>query len=198
MSAMEKRDVIAYFDGLAATWDERMQNRDAVISRILDNAGVGAGQDVLDVACGTGVLFPDYLSRGAGSVTGIDISPEMARIAAAKFAGRPTVTVVCGDAEEAAFGREFDRIVVYNAFPHFPDGARLIGRLCDSLKRGGRLSVAHGFSREAINARHGGAAGRISRGLMPVGELAALFAPRFDVDIAISDDDMYQVAGAKR
>lgn len=33
---------------------------------------------LLDVACGTGVLFPDYLARGA-SVTGIDISPEMAR-----------------------------------------------------------------------------------------------------------------------
>lgn len=50
--------------------------------------------DVLDVACGTGVLFPDNLKRCVESVTGIDISPEMARLAAEKF---PQVQVICGD-----------------------------------------------------------------------------------------------------
>ena len=50
----------------------------AIIGKILDGAGVAAGKDVLDVACGTGVLFPDYLQRQVGSLTAIDISPEMA------------------------------------------------------------------------------------------------------------------------
>lgn len=40
---------------------------------------------VLDVACGTGVLIPDYLERGAAQVTAIDIAPEMVRIAREKF-----------------------------------------------------------------------------------------------------------------
>ena len=78
---IDKREVIAFFDRCAPAWDAGMVRHEPVIEAILDNAGVGSGMRVLDVACGTGVLFPDYLARGA-SVTGIDISPEMARIAA--------------------------------------------------------------------------------------------------------------------
>ncbi|MBR6891454.1 MAG: methyltransferase domain-containing protein, partial [Clostridia bacterium] len=86
---MDKRDVIEFFDRLAPAWDDMQEDRDAVISVILDNAGVSAGQDVLDVACGTGVLFPHYLNRGVRALTGIDISPEMARLAARKYADNP-------------------------------------------------------------------------------------------------------------
>ena len=124
-----------------------MIKNDAVIGRILDNAEVGAGMDVLDVACGTGVMFDYYLSRGVASVTGIDISSEMAKIAEEKYAGEEKIQVVCGDVEEYAFDRKFDRIVVYNAFPHFPYPKRLIKILAGLLKEDGRLTVAHGQSR---------------------------------------------------
>ena len=168
-----------------------------MIAAILDNAGVGPGMRVLDVACGTGVLFPDYLARGA-SVTGIDISPEMARIAAEKFAGEPRVQVLCGDVEEAVFSQPFDVVMVYNAFPHFPDPARLIARLGRLVKPGGRLSVAHRMSRAAIDGHHSGAAHRVSNGLMHEDALRALLAPYCDVDVCVSDARMYQVAGTKR
>ena len=81
---MEKKDVIAFFDRCAPTWDAEMIKSDIKIGKILDNAEVGAGLDILDVACGTGVMFDYYLQRGAASVTGIDISPEMAKIASAR------------------------------------------------------------------------------------------------------------------
>lgn len=194
---MKKQDVIAFFDRLAPTWDAEQVNRDAVISVILDNADVRAGQDVLDVACGTGVVFPHYLKRGVKSVTGIDISPEMSKIAAGKYADQPSVRVVCGDVETATFDRLFDRVVVYNAFPHFPDGKRLVARLAGLLKPGGRLTIAHGFSREMINAHHEGTAHHVSNGLMSAEELKMLFEPWFDVDVVISNNKMYQVAGAK-
>ena len=71
---MEKKNVAAFFDRCAAWWDADMIRNEPIIAKILDNAGVKAGADVLDVACGTGVLFPDYLSRRVASVTGIDIS----------------------------------------------------------------------------------------------------------------------------
>ena len=78
---MEKKDIIAFFDRCAPNWDADMVKNDVIIGKILDNAEVGEGMDVLDVACGTGVMFDYYLSRGVASVTGIDISPEMAKIA---------------------------------------------------------------------------------------------------------------------
>ena len=170
---IDKRDVIAFFDRCAPDWDAGMVRHEPVIQAILDNAGVGPGMSVLDVACGTGVLFPDYLARGA-VVTGIDISPEMARIAAEKFAGEPQVQVLCGDVEETAFPEPFDVVMVYNAFPHFPDPARL------------------------IDSHHSGAAHPVSNGLMHEDALRALLTPYCDVDVCVSDERMYQVAGTKR
>ena len=195
---MEKRDVIAFFDRCAPTWDAEMIKNDAIIGMILDNAEVGEGMDVLDVACGTGVMFDYYLERNVASVTGIDISPEMAKIAAGKYADQETVQVICGDVETEAFDRKFDRVVVYNAFPHFPKPKLLIKRLASLLKEGGRLTIAHGSSREAIDNHHKGAASKVSNGLMTADKLKKLFDPYFDVEIVISNSRMYQVSGVKR
>lgn len=195
---MEKQDVIAFFDRCAPTWDAEMVKSDQIIGKILDNAEVGPGMDVLDVACGTGVMFDYYLSRGVNSVTGVDISPEMAKIAAGKYGEEPKVQVICGDVEETAFGKQFDRVVVYNAFPHFPNPKHLIKVLAGLLKDGGRLTIAHGASREAIDNHHSGSASKVSNGLMEARSLMKFFDPYFDVEIMVSNDAMYQVSGVKR
>ena len=193
---IETKEVIEFFDRLAPGWDAEMVRNDAVINTILDNAAVMEGKDILDVACGTGVLIPDYLKRKVASVTGIDISPKMAEIAKAKFP-QPEVTILCGDVEITDFGKQFDCIVVYNAFPHFPVPERLIQTLSGLLKPGGTLTVAHGMSREKIDAHHHGTASHVSNGLMPAENLAAIFEMYLNVTTTISNDQMYQVVGAK-
>ena len=195
---MEKKDIIEFFDRCAPTWDADMIKSDVIIGKILDNAEVGADMDILDVACGTGVMFDYYLQRNVASVTGIDIAPEMAKIAAEKFAGEPKVQVICGDVEEYAFNRKFDRIVVYNAFPHFPYPKRLIKTLAGLLKEDGRLTVAHGMSREAIDGHHSGAASKVSNGLMTADKLKRIFDAHFEVEVVISNRHMYQVSGVKQ
>ena len=195
---MDKQSVIEFFDRCAPTWDAEMIKDDSIINRILDNAEVGEGMSVLDVACGTGVMFDYYLNRGVTDVVGIDISPEMAKIAGVKFAGDPRVQVICGDVEEFDFGRKFDRIVVYNAFPHFPHPKRLIKILSELLNEDGRLTIAHGASREAIDSHHSGGASKVSNGLMDAQTLKRLFDARFQVEVVISNRHMYQVSGVKR
>ena len=193
---MRKQDVIAFFDRLAPQWDADMIRNDDIIATILNNAGVKPGADVLDVACGTGVLFPDYLSRDVGSLTAVDISPEMVRIARSKYP-EDKVTVCCGDVEELDFDKQFDCIVVYNAFPHFPEPAQLIESLAGLLKPGGILTVAHGMSRAAIDRHHEGPASKVSVGLMHEDALAAIFRRHLQLTTKISTDRMYQVAGRK-
>lgn len=190
---MNKQDVIHFFDRLAPQWDADMIRHDDVIDTILDNAGVKPGVTVLDVACGTGVLFPDYLKRNVAGITAIDISPEMAKIAAGKYPGK--VEVLCGDVETTDFGKKFDCIVVYNAFPHFPDPENLIRTLSALLNPGGTLTVAHGMSRAAIDHRHEGAASKVSKGLMHEDDLAAIFGKYLSITTKLSNDHMYQVAG---
>ena len=195
---MEKKDIIEFFDRCAPFWDADMIKSDRIIGKILDNAEVGPDMDILDVACGTGVMFDYYLERNAASVTGIDIAPKMAEIAQSKYADNPKVEVICGDVEEYAFNRKFDRVVVYNAFPHFPYPKRLVKVLAGLLKEGGRLTVAHGMSREAIDNHHSGAASKVSNGLMSAESLKKIFDAHFTVEVTVSNDYMYQVSGVKR
>lgn len=192
---MKKKEIIQFFNHCAPQWDADMVRKEEIISAILDNGGIQPGIHVLDVACGTGVLFPDYLKRGAVSVTAIDISPEMAKIAQSKY---PQVRVICGDVESTRFDRQFDAVMVYNAFPHFPDPARLIQVLAGLTKSGGRLSVAHSMSRAALARHHARRARSVSIDLPEAQSLAVMFEPWFYVDVVISSEKMYQVAGVRK
>ncbi len=193
---MNKQDIIEFFDRLAPQWDTDMIRHDHIIAAILDGAEITAGKKVLDVACGTGVLVPDYLARNVASVTGVDISAEMVKVAAKKFP-QENVAFRNLDVEALPEDRLYDAIMVYNAFPHFPDPEGLIAKLSRLLVPGGTLTVAHGMSRAAIDHHHEGTASKVSLGLMHEDKLEAIFSKHLTVTVKISDDHMYQVTGKK-
>ena len=188
---MNQQEIISFFDKYAPFWDEGQVRNEEVIEKILNNSGIEKGVSVLDVACGTGVLFPDYIKRGA-DVTAVDISPEMVKIAKSKFSD---INIICGDVEEIDFAEKFDSVMIYNAFPHFPDPEGLIKGLAGMLREGGTLTVAHGAAREVIDQHHKGAASRVSVGLMSAEDLNEIFSRYLSVTVKISDDRMYQVCG---
>lgn len=194
---MNKREIAAYFDRQAPLWDAHMVTDDEKIRLILDTAGVTRHATVLDVACGTGVLFPYYLARNVSRVIGVDISQEMTRIAIAKQ-NDPRIEVLCGDIETLPVHLRCDCCVVYNAFPHFEDPARLIARLAGWVKPGGRLTVAHSMGLEALRRHHAGRAEQVSREMLPPDALAALFEPWFEVQTAGADAEKYLVSGCRR
>ena len=112
-------------------------------ARLVKFANVRAGQNVLDVACGTGVVAVTAARIGA-SVRGIDLTPELlerarenARIAKVEIDFRE------GDAEALPFDDgTFD--VVLSQFGHMfaprPDVA--IAEMLRVLKRGGTIAFA--------------------------------------------------------
>ncbi|MBQ6126513.1 MAG: class I SAM-dependent methyltransferase, partial [Erysipelotrichaceae bacterium] len=122
----DNKDVISFFDSLAPDWDKEIgKENGTVIDMILDNASVSRGDSVLDVGCGTGRLFPYYLKRNVSSITGIDISSGMIE-AAKRNCLSEKIVLICDDASEHFFEKSFDRIVVFDAFPHFTDPERVI------------------------------------------------------------------------
>ena len=192
---MNKNTIKEFFNGFASTWDNEPIADIKIINTILDNANVCENIDVLDIGCGTGVMFPFYMERNTKSITAVDLSPEMVKIAKGKF---PQADVICGDAENIAFDKQFDVIMIYNAFPHFPNPEKLIENLSKTLKSGGRISIAHGMSKKELDEIHMKSAGYVSNILPECDELAEMLKPYFNVDITISNDKMYQVTGTKK
>lgn len=194
---IRKQDVIEFFDMLAPSWDDDQIPASEKINAILDYADVKEGVSVLDVACGTGVLVPDYLERNVSKVTGVDISNEMIQIAKDKFHDS-RVEFICADVEEVELTETYDVCMIYNAFPHFTNPASLIKCLSEKLKNGGRLIIAHSMSRKQLDSHHSGPARKVSMGLMHEDELAKLFEAFFDVDVKVSNDQMYVVSGVRK
>lgn len=192
---MDKETIRDFFNNFAPQWDYEPIAEKEIIDTVLDNGGIKENVDILDVACGTGVLFPYYLERKVKSITAVDISPEMVKIAKSKF---PQADVICGDAENFTFPHQFDAIMIYNAFPHFPEPEKVIENLSKHLKSGGKISIAHGLSKKELDEIHMKSAGKVSNILPECEELAEMLKPYFNVDIMISNDKMYQVSGIKR
>ncbi len=174
-----------------------MVRNDRIINTILDNAQVNEGVEVLDVACGTGVLIPYYLERQVAAVTAIDLSEKMCAIARDKFLTEEKVTIICGDVNEFNPGQLYDRIVVYNALPHFPDDCQLISKLAELLRENGRLTIAHGMSRERINNHHRNVSPEIKKPLKPAIQLAEIMTEFLDVQTVIYNEEMYQLTATK-
>lgn len=191
---MDKNRIAAFFDDLAFGWDSNQVRDEEIIAFILDKGEIVKGKRVLDVACGTGVLFPDYIHRGA-KVTGVDISSEMLRIAKEKY---PDILLICGDAEEYAFEKDYDAVMIYNAFPHFSNPEKLIKNLGNALKVGGRFTVAHGISEKELEKCHSTVAKDVSLPLPPKEKLCDMLSELFDVDVMISDEEKYIVSGLKK
>jgi len=110
--------------------------------KVADAARVGEGERVLDVACGTGVLAREVLSRvgPSGRVAGVDANAGM--IAVAKEIA-PEVQLHQGKAESLPFPDEsFDAVVSQFGLMFFTDRAQAIQEMLRVLNASGRLAVA--------------------------------------------------------
>jgi len=120
--------------------------------RVLDAAAVSAGDRVLDVACGTGIVAREAVSRvgSDGFVAGLDPMEGML-IVAERHA--PTVEWKLGAAESLPYPDEsFDAVVSQFGLMFFPDRHKAIEEMLRVLKPGGRLAVAAWDSLDASDA----------------------------------------------
>jgi ubiquinone/menaquinone biosynthesis C-methylase UbiE len=121
-----------------------------LVSRLIALAGLRAGERVLDVGTGSGIvaLSAARALDGGGAVVGIDLSLEMLRQAWSHARGESVetrTTFVRMDGESLGFGdASFDKIVSLFALLHLPNPAAGIAEMLRVLKPGGRVVIAVG------------------------------------------------------
>jgi len=109
---------------------------------VLDAANVTAGEAVLDVACGTGVLARAAVARvgETGSVSGVDPGAGMLTVAEQL---QPSVDWHLGVAESLPFDDDtFDVVASQFGFMFFADKPTAAREMLRVTKPGGRIAVA--------------------------------------------------------
>ncbi len=109
--------------------------------RVLDRMGVGPGDRVLDVACGTGVVARAASSRvgTTGAVVGLDLNEGMLAVARRAC---PGVELRWGAAEQLPFDdASFDHVVCQFGLMFFEDRARAAREMARVLRPGGTVAV---------------------------------------------------------
>lgn len=118
----------------------------ASAARLLDLAGLEAGDRVLDVACGTGVVArAAALRAGAlGKVVGLDLNQDMLDVARRVAAGtRPAIEWQRGNAAELPFPEgAFDAVVCQQGLQFFSDRPKAFREMHRVLAPEGRLALS--------------------------------------------------------
>jgi len=110
-------------------------------------AGVGQGDRVLDVACGTGDLTEAFARTPAAAVTGLDFTREMLDVAGRRRSTLPEtaarkITYVEGDAQNLPFtDGSFDIVSIAFGIRNVTSPAAAFLEFLRVLRPGGRLVV---------------------------------------------------------
>lgn len=103
----------------------RAEMRDLMLGALPENL---EGMRILDAGCGTGTMCQELAQRGA-DVVGVDISPELIRIAKQRLPESLTVSYLAGDMLDPGLG-SFDAVVAMDSLIYYDSDD-----LADALRR---------------------------------------------------------------
>lgn len=159
-----------FFNQQAKEWDNSTKHDADKIEYILSALDLSGGEKILDVGTGTGILIPFYMKYlPSGTITAIDFSEKMIEIASSKFPREtcPQVEFIISDVYDLKYSSKFDIVMCYSCFPHFKDKPLAISILKKTLKKKGKLVIAHSDPRDKINTVHMESGKEISKDILP-------------------------------
>jgi SAM-dependent methyltransferase len=131
--------VAAWYDKLVGeTGSDYHQN--VILPAALRILAPQAGEAIIDVCCGQGVLIKPLLEAKVGKFMGIDASPRLIEAAKSRNGAIPHVALRVADACQPGQWADgsYDAATCIMAVHDVPDIAALFANLANSLKPGGR------------------------------------------------------------
>lgn len=139
MAWRSKRKVMHAYDVTAGIYDERYSDEQHLkYWKTLESVDVD-GAAVLDVGCGSGMLFPEVANR-AKTVVGVDVSKGL--LVKAKANAAANVHVVQADADHLPFREAtFDAAFSFTVLQNMPKPAETLQEIKRVTKKGGKIAV---------------------------------------------------------
>ena len=193
-------DVRNYFNGIAPRWDVGQSAEEEKILDLLSRLNIGGANTILDMGCGTGILFPHIkkMAHHRARVFAIDISECMAERALQN--GNSSIHVICGDIQQLPFpDNVFHCIIAFQVFPHIHHIEHALKECHRVLIPHGEIGIIHQHSSEELNVYHATLPEPVKNHLMPSGENMKLILERnyFKVGATIDKPGEYFVSAQK-
>ena len=146
-----KQRTIAVWNEVAPFYHKRWAKKEvgpfAVTKKLLDLSKIKNGDNVLDLACGTGLVTKKLIRKVGrnGQVYAIDSSESAIKIAKKWTGTSKNLHFVRADAEKVQFKTKFDAITCQYALFFFPDEQKVLKNMKKVLKKNGKIALAvHG------------------------------------------------------
>jgi ubiquinone/menaquinone biosynthesis C-methylase UbiE len=160
-----------FFDKAAAGWmmqyDERERRTLQYAMRAIRSSLPGGGHHVIDLGCGTGILFP-FLD-GLPYI-GMDVSFRMLERCNSALSGTGKGLLQADAHRLPIRDSGISGIIAFSVLPHLGDTAGFFNECRRVLIPGGTLSILHLNPAERINAIHSGIGGAIGRDFLADGD----------------------------
>lgn len=131
------KDKAKEFDGN----DVAMGISKGIGSTLLNQLPLNDTMQVMDFGAGTGLITAQLVPH-VKKVTAVDVSPAMLEQLLSKHHLNDKIETVCQDITATPLNRQFDAIVSAMAMHHIKDTDRMLQRLSEHLKPGGRVALA--------------------------------------------------------
>jgi ubiquinone/menaquinone biosynthesis C-methylase UbiE len=145
----QRRLIVEQFTKQAVPFAQMAQHNDEDSNRlVIETAGIGADDTVLDVACGPG-LITCVAASVARHVTGIDITPAMIDEARKRqqSLGLTNMSWRIGDVLPLPYpGSSFSAVVTRYSFHHFLEPEAVLAEMVRVCQPGGRVTVVDVFT----------------------------------------------------
>jgi ubiquinone/menaquinone biosynthesis C-methylase UbiE len=192
----------AFFNEKAGIWDEITVHNLEKVQYITELLEIRSNDKILDIGTGTGIMIPFYERYLVNArVVAVDYSEKMIKGARSKYPEKehPLVSFVVSDVYELKYDADFDLAVCYSCFPHFVDKPLAIKIISKSLKKGGRLVVAHSDSAKKINGVHMNGGAEIGNDFLPSMEHLKQMMKESGLAVIFErDDEDYFICIAKK
>ncbi len=138
-----KETTSKFFDKIAKSYVTTSDGRhsQALYEPVLQKLITFPFSSILDNGCGPGEFLSFISKKKDVALAGVDISPQMMRIAGEKLGEQADIRL--GDSEELPWeDNSFDVVVCINAFHHYPNPQKALNEMHRVLKQEGLLILA--------------------------------------------------------
>lgn len=179
-----------YFNEEYKNWVNNVdENKLKIMKKSIKRLNISQHDSVLDVACGTGILYPLLMDIPVKNYMALDISEKMLEELSKRYVD---AKVKLHDFDKPIkLEKKYDIIIIFNSIPHFENLNVVFQNSRNNLKQGGKLAIIHTRTRAGLANHHHQIGYTLDRDAIPKDDTIYKLCSKYDFEIIDNMDDEF-------